>query len=97
MDRDDDGEIEQIAYTYKGGTEIQSLDPETGKLTFTVTHSGEHNGRQEDQSESWEADFGGRWTIYELRSPPIINKDIKRLQNAINKALTMLGRSCFEA
>ncbi|MHC5755937.1 MAG: phage portal protein [Nostoc sp.] len=92
VDRDDDGEIEQISYTYKGGTEIQSLDPETGKLTFTVTHSGDRDGEQK-QSETWVSDFGGRWTIYELRSPPIINKDIKRLQNAINKALTMLGRN----
>ncbi len=92
VDRDDDGEIEQIAYTYKGGTEIQSLDPETGKLTFTVTYSGDRNNEQ-SPPESWESDFGGRWTIYELRSPSIINKDIKRMQNAINKALTMLGRN----
>jgi hypothetical protein len=91
VDRDDDGEIEQIAYTYKGGTEIQSLDPRTGKLTFTVTSVAEK--KDEAVTESWEADFNGRWTIYELRSPAIINKDIKRLQNAINKALTMLGRN----
>lgn len=91
--RDDDGEIEQIAYTYKGGTEIQSLDPQTGKLTFTVTYSGNDDNNEQNRQESWESDFGGRWTIYELRSPPILNQDIKRLQNAINKALTMLGRN----
>ncbi|MEH2070026.1 MAG: phage portal protein [Nostoc sp.] len=91
VDRDDDGEIEQIAYTYKGGTEIQSLNPQTGKLTFIVTSPGEK--KSESVTENWEADFNGRWTIYELRSPSIINKDIKRLQNAINKALTMLGRN----
>jgi hypothetical protein len=96
VDRDNDGEIEQICYTYRGGTEIQSLDPKTGILTFTVTYSGNdnnNNSNEQNPPESWEADFGGRWTIYELRSPPIINRDIKRLQNAINKALTMLGRN----
>ncbi|MFN6474385.1 MAG: hypothetical protein RMY36_032530 [Nostoc sp. SerVER01] len=91
--RDDDGEIEQIAYTYKGGTEIQSLDPQTGKLTFTVTYSGNDDNNEQNREESWESDFGGRWTIYELRSPPILNQDIKRLQNAINPLLSLSGYS----
>jgi hypothetical protein len=87
LERDEDGEIEQITYSYGSGLETQRLDPKTGKLKFTV-----QRGKKED-AEEWISDFDGRWTIYELRSPPLITEDIKRLQNAINKSLTMLGRN----
>lgn len=90
IDRDDDGEIEQITYTYDGGTETQQLNPDTGVVKFTIAGKSV-------EAEDWTSDFGGHWTIYELRSPALINEDIKRLQNAINKTLTMLGRNLDQA
>ncbi|HLP88426.1 MAG TPA: phage portal protein [Nostocaceae cyanobacterium] len=85
VNRDDDGEITAITYSYKGGKETQELDPGKGTLKFTIT--------SKEETQTWESNFDGRWTIYELRAAPLINTDIKREQNAINKALTMLGRN----
>lgn len=93
INRDGDGLIESIEYTYtqdeKQFKEVQAIDPESGLTVFsTLDIAGE-----ELPDQAFELDLGGRYSIYEMRSPPMITASTKRAQCAINFALTMMPRN----
>lgn len=95
--RDADGFVESIEYTYtvdqKQYKEVQTLDAASGLTVFsTVDGSG-----QVVDGQRLELDLGGRYSVYEMRSPPLITDSVKRSQNALNYALTLMPRNLNEA
>jgi hypothetical protein len=86
VDRDDDDFIESISYTYgKGRQEIQKF--EQGQLVTTVEVDGKATG------EPIKINTEGRWTIQQVRARSILSPSVKKLQNGINHALTMMLRN----
>jgi len=91
--RDSDGFTTAIEYTYteddKQRKEIQFIDADTNQTIFATL-----NELDEVIPESTFAlNLGGRYSIYELRSHSLITDSVKRAQNAINFALTMMPRN----
>ena len=91
--RDSDGFTETIFYHYSvdnvARVEVQRIDPDTNMTVFTtLNESG-----IEIEEETFALDLGGRFSIFEMRSPSLITSSVKSAQNAINFALTMLIRS----
>ncbi len=88
VERDDDGFVESITYTYgESKKEIQTLNEQGRVVVQTVNASGEQ------EAEDLEIDTGGRWTIQQVTSPSLLTKPIKQKQNAINHSLTMKLRN----
>lgn len=91
--RDSDGFTTSIEYTYteddKQRKEVQFIDPDTNQTIFAT-----RNELEEVVPESTFAlNLGGRYSIYELRSHSLITDSVKRAQDAINFALTMMPRN----
>lgn len=90
--RDNDGFIEYILYRYVDKnmsplTEKQYLN-EQGFTVFETLQGGAVN-----QDETIVLDLGGGYSIVELEREPLITDSVKRAQNGINYALTMLLRN----
>jgi len=87
--RDDSGFIESISYRYIQGNqdivEKQYIDVGTGLTNFEVISGGK-------VIDTFKIDLGGRYTIYEVNLDPLVTDSVKRNQNAINHALTMIPR-----
>lgn len=97
INSDGDGFTKSIEYTYiednRQRKEIQFIDPQSNKtIFFTLDESG-----QIVEDSEIQLDLGGRYSIYELRSPTLITDSVKRAQNAINYALTLMPRNLQEA
>lgn len=95
--RDDDGFAEKITYTYKvkeeTRKEIQWIDAETGMTMFQYQDEEQGIVLTEDGEGSFGLDLGGRWTIYEMRGRSLVTDSVKRNQNAINFALSLIPRN----
>lgn len=93
INRDKDGFIDSIEYVYtedeKQRKEVQTIDPVTEQTIFTTL---DEKGEQ-IPDETFALDLGGRYSIYEMRSPSLVTTDVKQAQNAINFALTMMPRN----
>lgn len=93
INRDADGFTESIEYTYteddQQRKEVQAIDPDTDRTIFVTLDEKD----QVIEEESTVLDLGGSYSIYEMRSPTLLNLDVKRAQNAINFALTMMPRN----
>lgn len=91
VDRNDDGFIGKISYTY--GTnkkEVQEMDAE-GRIVLTDQDS---NALTDTEGNALPPiDTGGRWLIQHSRMPSLLTPSIKALQNSINHALTMKLRN----
>jgi hypothetical protein len=87
VDRDDDGFIESIAYTYGTNKKETQQINEQGQVVVTVTDGEDQEG------EPLEIDADGRWTIQQIQGPSLLTPSIKKLQNSINHALTMKLRN----
>lgn len=92
VQRDKDGFIDQIIYSYeednKTRKEVQKIDSETNLTVFaTLDELG-----NEIEAESFALDLNGNYSIYEMRSPSVLTPSIKQAQNGINYALTMMLR-----
>jgi hypothetical protein len=84
IDRGDDDFIEAITYVYgKGQREVQRLE---GQL-LVVTGGAAADG------EGLKIDTGGRWTIQQAQGTSLLSESVKKLQNSINHALTMMHRN----
>lgn len=91
--RDSDGFTETIFYYYSvdniARVEVQRIDSSSNLTVFsTLNEQG-----LEIEEETFTLDLGGRFSIFEMRSPSLITSSVKSAQNAINFALTMLIRS----
>ncbi|MDX2215505.1 MAG: hypothetical protein SFY66_19735 [Oculatellaceae cyanobacterium bins.114] len=87
-ERDDDGFVKSIAYTYGDNKkEVQTLNEQGNVVVQTSGKTSEPEG------EALELDTAGRWTVQQVRSPSLLTKPIKQKQNAINHALTMKLRN----
>lgn len=78
----DDDFRESLTYNYGQKQAEKEYFDESGNL---VIETGE--------GESITLDTGGRWTISLLRSPALLSPQIKKNQDAINHALTMMMRN----
>lgn len=86
VNRDDDGFVDEITYSYgKNQKEIQRLN-EQGELEVVVQDG-------ESESEPLIIDTGSRWTVQQVRSPSVLTPSIKQLQNSINHSLSMKLRN----
>lgn len=84
-ERDEDGFVEQVSYSYGNGKkEVQKLN-ESGVLEVIV--------EGDETAEPLTIDTGGRWTVHQAQAPSLLTKSIKQLQNAINHSLTMKLRN----
>lgn len=82
VDRSDtDGFIDKITYQSASGSEMQTMAGDV----VTVSVQG--------QDEPLELDTGGRWLIQHTTGESIYTPSVKRLQNALNHALTMMVRN----
>lgn len=91
--RDADGFTDTITYSYSEQElqrkEVQFVDPETNLTVFsTLDEQG-----MEIPDQTFALDLGGRYSIYEMRSPSLVSDQSIRAQNAINFALTVLIRN----
>lgn len=104
IDRDRDGFINEIRYTYGhcpdeddpqeyDWIEVQRIDPVTEMTVFQTIDVAGAAVVGEDGRDFFELDLGGRYTIYEMRREPFITPSIKQAQNAINFALTLIPRN----
>ncbi|MGL5926367.1 phage portal protein [Chroococcidiopsis sp.] len=93
INRDDDEFTDSIEYHYTFGelkrVEVQRIDEVSN---FTIFTTLDEQGI-EIEEETIALDLGGRYSIYEMRSPSLITDSVKRAQNAINFALTMMIRN----
>lgn len=91
--RDRDGFTESIEYSYLidniKRVEVQRIDEATN---FTIFTTLDETGK-EIEEETIALDLGGRYSIYEMSAPSLITDSVKRAQNAINFALTMMPRN----
>jgi hypothetical protein len=76
-----DGFIDKITYHSQSGNEVQTMEGQA----VTVTTLG--------QEDAIELDTGGRWLIQYATGESIFTPSVKRLQNALNHALTMMVRN----
>lgn len=106
INRDPDGFTESIEYVYSSGNkerkEVQFLDDDGLTVFYTLDEKGvELPILDVDNNElpftRTSLDLGGRYTIYEMRSPSLITDSIKRSQDAINYSLTLMIRNLNEA
>lgn len=106
INRDPDGFTESIEYVYsqdkKERKEVQFLDDDGLTVFYTLDEKGiELPILDADNNElpftRTSLDLGGRYTIYEMRSPSLITDSIKRSQDAINYSLTLMIRNLNEA
>lgn len=106
INRDKDGFTESIEYVYsddkKERKEVQFLDNDGLTVFYTLDEKGiELPILDADNNElpftRTSLDLGGRYTIYEMRSPSLITDSIKRSQDAINYSLTLMIRNLNEA
>ena len=93
VNRDSDEFTESIEYHYTRDdlkrVEVQTIDELTNYTIFTTL---DESGK-EIEEETIALDLGGRFSIFEMRSPCLITDSIKRAQNAINFTMTMMVRS----
>lgn len=91
--RDDDGFTDSIEYHYTvkdvKRVEVQRIDEATNFTIFTTLDEQE----VEIEEETIALDLGGKYSVYEMRSPSLVTDSVKRAQNAINFALTMMPRN----
>lgn len=80
VQRDTDGFVEKVSYSYSG---FEQQIMAEGLLQITV----------DDSPEPLFVDTGGRWTIHQALAPSLLTPSIKQLQNSINHALTMKLRN----
>ena len=73
-----DGFVDEIRYAYYGGDEVQTMD---GDIVSIAVPGAE---------EPLELDTQGRWLIQHTTGESIFTPSVKRLQNALNHALTMI-------
>ncbi|MBE7384404.1 MAG: hypothetical protein F6J95_023695 [Leptolyngbya sp. SIO1E4] len=76
-----DGFIDEIRYTYHSGEETQTMD---GDVVAIATPEAD---------DPLTVDSGGRWLIQYTAGESIFTPSVKRLQNALNHALTMMVRN----
>lgn len=92
IQRDSDGFVTAIQYTYiennKQRKEKQVVDLDSGLTFFTTLDETEISVPE----ETFYLNLGGQYSVYELRSPPLITESAKQAQDAINFALTMMIR-----
>lgn len=93
INRDSDEFTSSIEYHYTrdnhSRVEVQTIDELTNYTIFvTLDETG-----KEIESETIALDLGGRFSIFEMKSPSLITDSIKRAQNAINFTMTMMVRS----
>lgn len=95
VERDSDGFIDSISYTYTSDKrqfkEVQTIDKRNNLTLFWVL---DETG---STVENFALDLGGRYSVCELTSEALITKSVKRAQNAINYALTLMPRNLNEA
>lgn len=100
IDRDDNGFIDKIHYTFtqdkERWTETQYINDQ-GLTVFEYYRSlaiasSPIQPNPEEIDRSFVIDLKGRYTIYEIKLKPLINDSMKRNQNAINHGLTMIPR-----
>ena len=91
--RDDDEFTESIEYHYTvkdvKRVEVQRIDEATN---FTIFTTLDEQG-VEIEEETIALDLGGKYSVYEMKSPSLITDSVKRAQNAINFGLTMMIRN----
>lgn len=97
--RDTDGFVDKIKYRYyedeKVFYEVQAVDPVTNLTNFWTENEKGDRVTLIDPITNQEFDgfvlaLGGRYTIYELQREPLITETIRRAQDAINYALTLV-------
>ncbi|MEM9448682.1 MAG: hypothetical protein AAGA75_09115 [Cyanobacteria bacterium P01_E01_bin.6] len=81
VERDDDGFLEEIRYSYTGDQEVHRQD-EQGRMVVTV-----------GDEEMPPIDTGDRWLIQCMECESLLTPQVKALQNAINHSLTMKLRN----
>lgn len=97
--RDSDGFIEEIKYRYQYSeqetrVEVQYVDLVTEETVFVTTNEAGEVIEDENGATEIRLDLGGRYSIYELsRKDSLVSESVKRSQNAINFALTMIPRN----
>ncbi|NEO59251.1 MAG: hypothetical protein F6J98_02125 [Moorea sp. SIO4G2] len=88
--KNDETQVEhQMIDETTGFTVFRTLEGHSSNYveTFGIDHeTGFEEGSVIDQ---WEMDLGGSYSIYEIALEPMINKDNKRSQKAINQILTL--------
>lgn len=75
-----DGFVDQVAYSYGQGLEVQTMS-DRGIL------------QAKDGEQNLSIDTGGRWLIQQVKSPTLLTDSVKGLQNSINHGLTMKLRN----
>ncbi|MEO0988159.1 MAG: phage portal protein [Cyanobacteria bacterium J06639_14] len=83
---DADGFIDEIRYAYSRGNEVHRMDGDT-----TTVESPEAD--EDGEPQVFEIDSDGRWLIQYVTGESIFTPSVKRLQNALNHALTMMVRN----
>lgn len=87
VERNEDGFIDSITYYLNGRTEQERFN-EQGQLEISTLGS---------EAEALAIDTGGRWTIAFMRGDSLLTPQIKKLQDAVNHALTNLIRNQEQA
>lgn len=91
---DIEGMIESIDFRIKDKIiERQTLDPESGLLSFVYLDSATLEELVDDLYQPFSLDLGGNWTIYRFKAPSLVTESIRRQQNAINLVLTLAARN----
>lgn len=86
LERDDDGFVTEVSYSYGNGKKERQTLLEDGSLQVTI--EGDENA-----TEPLIIETGGRWTVHQAQASPLLTKSIKQLQNAVNHSLTMKLRN----
>ncbi|MEO1407873.1 MAG: hypothetical protein AAFV54_15515, partial [Pseudomonadota bacterium] len=76
-----DGFIDKIRYAYYGGDEAQTMEGDRVSIDVPGTE------------EPLTLDTQGRWLIQYITGESVFTPSVKRLQNALNHALTMMVRN----
>lgn len=93
IERDKAGHIEYIDYHYgEHSIERQTLDVASGILKVEILENEEPIDEL-----TFFTDLGGRYTIAEIKSSPIITQTVRRLQQSADLALTMLNRNMISS
>ncbi|NMG10464.1 hypothetical protein [Brasilonema sp. UFV-L1] len=91
--RDNDEFVDKIEYTfiYKNEAlkEVQQLD-EQGRTVFHWENANGDRVTMDNGLDEIKLDLGGHFTVYEIKRSPLITDTVRRAQDAINHALTMM-------
>ncbi|MBP5971518.1 hypothetical protein HW132_01890 [Brasilonema sp. CT11] len=91
---DDDGFIDRIEYFFlkdeKNYIEVQELDEQGYTVFRWEDEDGKTVPMDDSGTEEIKLNLGGRFSIFEIQRAPLITETVKRSQNGINHALTMV-------